>query len=175
MNYIYILLIDLESVLQNAIGEFLGSLTLAILIWFIGTKVFKYPRIDGKWNFIVLTQLTDYNDFKDMELTYDTYLFQAGDSIKGTGEKVHEKSIKNPNLDYKAGNRTRITVSGNIKRSFSLRKDNELIIHIIEKGEKRESTSIHNLKISKCGKKMKGIFYSSIANQSGEVNWEKVG
>lgn len=171
--YNYLKALFVSSIIQNAIGEFLGSLVLALLIYFLTRSFFKLPDISGRWKFIITTKSTDYNGYTDMELTYQVFIMQIESEIKGTGEKIHENSKDNPNKQYVGKDRSQIIISGNIKRSFSLKRKNYLIIHYTETNAERDSSTMHKLLVSNNNVLMNGNFYSTIANQSGTVVWTK--
>lgn len=104
-----------------------------------------------------------------MLLRYYVLIWQEGNQIKGTGEKIYEKS-NGQEKEYVAEKRSRIEISGYLtKKYFS--KD-LLVIHYDEKNEVRKSSTIHNLTI-KDSNQMDGFFVSTIANQQGNAGWSR--
>jgi hypothetical protein len=164
---------DWNQILYNITGEFFGGLFLALLIWLLSDWIFKYPDINGKWKFIIETKNTSFIPYENMKLTYVAFLFQEGNTVYGTGEKVLEESNKNLHLEFTGEHRTRIKISGNIKRYYRPFKKKKLILHYEELGEIRVSTTIHILDICNNNNQMDGKFYSSVADQDGLSSWIK--
>lgn len=159
----------LETVLLNTASTVLGGLILAWLFFHAREKWFALPSISGKWNFRSSTTKTSYKPFRNMELRFVAMLWCEGPRIKGTVEKVYENSSTREG-PYIGEDRTRGQVEGFIeKRYFS--KDN-ISLHIIEDGHRRESTHFQNLVIEKNGR-MTGSFASTAADSEGEVIWQR--
>jgi hypothetical protein len=79
--------------------------------------------------------------------------------VKGENEK-----------SYRGVHRTRSTVDGSVEKRY-LSKD-VINIHMIEKGETRESTTYFRLRCD-APKKCTGEWASTAADSSGSVTWEK--
>lgn len=104
-----------------------------------------------------------------MILGYESILFQRGNSVYGTVEKIYENSSEGER-EYIGKYRIQGKIDGHIDKKY-LGK-NQLTIQIIEEGEIRKSTWMHKLNIvSKCH--MEGTFESTAAKQSGSVSWRK--
>jgi hypothetical protein len=161
---------DWNQIFPNIMGNLIGGLFIILIIWLLSDYIFKIPNLKGKWRFTIIIKETKYTPFKDLKIIYDVYIYQIGNHIHGSGEKIKDIDINEEKREYVGKDRARLNVSGTTKRY--LWKNNEASIHIEEENEKRTSTSIHLLKIYKYN--MKGFFYSSIADQSGNVEWERI-
>ncbi|MCX6165998.1 MAG: hypothetical protein NTU73_14245 [Ignavibacteriae bacterium] len=161
---------DWNQIFPNIIGNFLGDLLIISLIWLLSDYIFKLPNLNGKWRFTINIKDTKFSTYKDLNIIYDVYIYQIGNQIYGTGEKIKDIDVNGKSREYIGKDRARIDINGTPKKY--LWKNNEAIIHIKEENEVRASTSIHLLKIYK--NNMKGYFYSSIADQSGNVEWERI-
>ena len=159
----------IETILLNITSTVLGGLVLTGLFFFAREKWFALPSISGKWNFRSSTAKTSYNPYKDMELSHVAMLWCEGPRIKGTVEKVYEKSSTGER-EYIGKNRTRGQVEGFIeKRYFS--KD-EVSLHITEDGHSRESSHFQKLVIE-TNDHMIGEFASTAADSGGEITWQR--
>ena len=153
-----------------SIGSTLFSgIVLAFIFFFFREKVFSLPNISGIWNIRSETKKTKYNPYQNMELRYVAMLCCGGSRIRGTIEKVYEKSSVDK-LSYIGENRTRGEIDGFVeKRYFS--KD-RVKLHIIEHGQNRDSTTFHDLIVERNGQ-MKGSFSSTAADSKGDVTWQR--
>ncbi len=115
------------------------------------------------------TKNTCYNPYKGMTLTYVAMLWRQGHIVQGTVEKTYENSSTGER-EFVGEFRTRGRVDGYIEKNY-FRKD-RLFLHIVEDGDVRESTHFHDLT---CQSKrlMSGTFFSTVADQDGEVVWKK--
>ncbi|MCD1631560.1 MULTISPECIES: hypothetical protein [Marinobacter] len=146
-----------------------GGAILALVIFIIKEIICPIPNINGRWYFQKTTLKTAYNPYKNMVLRYEVMLWVEGATVRGSAEKFYEDA-QNRTREYVGEHRTRAKVGGFIQKNY-LRKD-RVFIHIIENGESRESTTFHELKFN-TKKKMQGQFYSMVAKQSGEVQWQR--
>ena len=114
------------------------------------------------------TNKSAYSKFENMELRYTVILWCEGTKIYGTSEKTSENSSAGA-FDYVGPNRVRGEIGGVIlKRIFS--KD-KIKLHIVEHGEKRDSTIYYDLVIKKdC---MTGTLLSTAGDSKGTVNWQR--
>lgn len=159
----------LESLAIGIVSTVVGGLFLALFFFLVKEKLCPLPDIVGRWHFEVRTENTSYGPYQDMILSYVAMLWREGHLVHGTVEKVHEKSSRGE-LEYVGENRTRGAVSGYIDKNY-LGKD-RVFLHIIEAGERRDSTCIHELTFGPRGR-MVGIFASTVAEQNGAVLWTR--
>ncbi len=96
-------------------------------------------------------------------------LWREGNRVRGTAEKIYEKSSTGER-DYVGANRTRGVVDGYLEKNY-FAKD-RLYLHVVEDGHGRESTNFYDVVI-KSEKEMVGTFNSMVANQDGEVTWQR--
>lgn len=154
----------------NIVATVAGGLLLALIFFSLKEHFFSIPKLNGNWLFEIVTHKSDFSPYKDMLLRYYVLLWQEGNQIKGTGEKIYEKTKAYEPKEYVGKDRSRIEISGYLtKRYFS--KD-LIVIHYGEENEERKSSTIHNL-IFKDINKMDGYFVSTIANQQGKAIWTR--
>ena len=151
----------------NILSTVIGGLLLALIIFLLKETVFCLPKLNGNWIYETITSKSDYNPYKNMKLQYYVLLWQEGNQIKGTGEKIFEKT-ENQEIEYVAKDRARVEVNGFLTKKYFLKK--LIIIHLNEKNERRKSSTIHNLTIKNTNE-MIGNFVSTIANTQGTVSW----
>lgn len=155
--------------LYSFLATVLGGAFLAFLFFWVKEKVFPVPRVVGRWFFEVHTIDSTYNPYKGMKLRYIAMLWREGNRIEGTIEKIHEKSSTGER-DYDGRNRTRGEVKGFIEKNY-FSKD-RVVLHIVEDGHGRESTSLYELVVYS-DDKMEGTFSSMVASSSGTVTWQR--
>jgi len=163
--------IDLPYLLSqlsiNAAATILGGLLLALILFLLSDKLFSLPNLNGIWTFNVEIKQTSYNPYKNMTLTYIALIWQEGNKIYGSGEKVKEitgDTVRN----YTGNYRSKINIQGYVTKRY-IRKS-EIILHYNEIGEQRESSTINILKVIN-ESKMVGDYISTIANSSGISCW----
>ena len=132
-------------------------------------KLCPLPDIVGRWNFEMQTENTSYRPFQEMILGYVAMLWREGHVVHGTVEKIHEKSSTGER-EYVGKDRTRGEIRGYIDKNY-LGKD-RVFLHIIEAGERRDSTYFHELTFGSKGC-MIGTFASTVAEQDGAVLWRR--
>jgi len=160
-----------REIYPSLLATILGGLVLAIILFYVREKWFPLPDISGEWAFSTKTIETSYNPYKGMILTYKAILLCEGSSIAGTSEKICENSLAGEKF-YTGMDRIRGEISGSIEKKY-FSKD-RIRIHIIEHGEKRDSTCYHDLKIKK-QHSMTGQFHSTAADSKGNANWNRNG
>ncbi len=104
-----------------------------------------------------------------MILRYVAMLWRKGNIIKGTVEKIYEKSTTGERK-FIAKNRTRGEIEGYIEKNY-LTKD-RLFLHVIEDGHGRKSTHFYEITVQS-NEVMSGTFNSMVADQDGTVSWQK--
>ena len=153
----------------NIFSTVIGGSLLALILFLLKEKVFSLPNLNGNWIFETITNKSDYNSYNNMKLRYYVLLWQEGNQIKGTGEKIFEKT-ETQEIEYVGKNRARVVISGFLtKKYFST---DSIVIHFNEENEQRKSSTIHNLTIKNTNEMM-GNFVSTIANTQGTVSWIK--
>jgi hypothetical protein len=160
---------DMANFILSIFSTVLGGLLLALIFFLLKERVLRIPKLSGNWIFEKTTLRTGYNPYRNMVLRYYVLLWQEGNQIKGTGEKIYEKA-NGQKKEYTGKHRTQIEISGYLTKNY-LSKD-EIVIHYIEKGEERDSSTMHNLFI-KTPNQLEGRFISTIANQEGIVKWTR--
>ena len=153
----------------NITSTVIGGVILAFLFFLTREKLCPLPAVAGRWCFEMHTKNTSYMPYEGMTLKYVAILWREGNVIQGTAEKTYEKSSEGE-IEYVGKNRTRGRVNGYIEKNY-FSKD-RLFLHIVEHGEIRKSTQFHKL-ICISNKPMKGTFVSTVADQDGEVVWQK--
>ncbi len=159
----------MSDLLVQIAATLIGGLLLAFVFFLIKDKLFRIPALAGLWTFSAITEKTSYNPFKSMTLTYLVLLVQEGNRLIGTGEKIKEVSSSGTR-EYEGQNRTRIQITGFITQRFLSKS--ECVIHISEAGERRESSTMHTLKVTRKGPLI-GTYVSTVANQIGKVTWTR--
>jgi len=155
--------------LYSLLATVIGGGILAFLFFWIREKIFPIPKVTGRWFFEMHTINTVYKPYEDMTLRYIAMLWQAGNRIEGTVEKIYENSSTGER-EYVGKNRTRGVVEGYVEKNcFS--KD-RLVLHVVEDGHGRESTNFYDLVVYS-NDEMKGSFSSMVANQNGEACWQR--
>ena len=159
----------IKTFLLSIASTVFSGIVLAFIFFFFREKVFSLPNISGIWNIRSETNTTEYNPYQNLELRFVAMLCCGGSRISGTIEKVYEKSSTGK-ISYTGKNRTRGEIDGFVeKRYFS--KD-RVKLHIIEHGQKRDSTMYHELIVERNGQ-MKGSFSSTAADSKGDVTWQR--
>lgn len=154
----------LISFIINITSTITGGVLLAIIFFISKEKIFKYHDVSGKWYIEIKTKETAYDNYKDMILVYELFLWREGNQLYGTTEKSYENSkVRKQELTEKQ--RTRGKVNGVYEKNYL--SSDMVNIHIHEFGARRESSYFLKMKVKK--KLMKGTFISFIAKQKGEA------
>lgn len=160
---------NFNSFLSDTIATVLGGAVLTFLFFFAKEKLFPLPKIAGRWFFETRTVETAYKPFEGMLLRYVAMIWQEGPVIRGTVEKIYEKSSTGER-EYVGKNRTRGILEGSVEK-FYLSKD-QIRVHMVEEGFGRESSVLFDL-VSDKGSTMSGFFQSMAADQTGIVKWQR--
>lgn len=155
--------------LYSLLATLVGGFILAFLFFLIRERVFPPPKIAGRWFFETTTLHTAYNPYKDMRLRYMAMLWNEGNYIKGTVEKIYENSSTGERC-YEEKNRRRGFIDGCIVKNY-FSKD-RVDLHLVVNDHGRESTYFFDIVI-KSNSKMTGSFTSMVANQNGNVTWQR--
>ncbi len=161
--------LDYSQIFNDVIAALISGILLTFLFFFIKEKLFPIPNITGKWTLEIKIKKTNYKPYKDMILKYSIIIYNIEKNIKGSAEKIYEKSTKEEK-EYIGKKRTRAKIEGYIEKKY-FGKD-KIYLHIIEKGEERESTTFYEL-IYNSHIKLSGTFTSTIADQSGTAICKK--
>lgn len=146
----------------------ISGLVLAALLLLIRDKLFPPPDLNGLWQFTEQVERTTYNPYKEMKLTYISLVWLEGNTLLGTGEKIKTQT-PDKTQEHWGAERIRISIRGAVYRRY-FGKD-RIIVHFEERGEKRESSTIHELRREKDS--LVGRFTSTAANCSGRVVWTR--
>jgi len=117
-----------DSLLSGIGATVIGGLILAVFFFVLREYIFKIQDINGLWIFETCTNETTYNPYKNLKLTYLVLLWQEGNLIRGTGEKVQE-NVNGEIRTYTGKYRSAIDLSGYLTKNY-LRKDT-VVIHYI--------------------------------------------
>lgn len=159
----------IEGLVVNLIATIFSGLILAFLFFLAREKIFTLPNISGQWYIEMLTVKTAYRPYNKMKLRYVAMLWREGNHIQGTVEKIYEASTTGIR-QFTGKNRTRGELRGYVQKNY-LSKD-RVYLHVVEKGHGRESSHIYEIDVQS-EKKMVGTFTSMVADQSGEVIWQR--
>ena len=156
----------------NFFGTVLGGVFLATILFFLSERFFSLPTISGSWECQETTQECAHPPYAGMIVWYKITLIQNGLQISGSGEKDREVAA-NGSRNYKGSDRISIQISGSIEKFYT--KPDLIRIHWIENGENRQSSTIHQLKIS--GNKLQGDlvgnFHKTAGPTIGRSNWKR--
>lgn len=158
-----------NSFIPSFVATVLGGVVLTLLLFLVKEKLLPIVDISGRWYFTTTTVNTAYNPYRDMQLEYVAVIYREGNKIFGTTEKIYEISSTGER-EYIEEDRKRSTLEGSIERYYL--KKSKIVLHSLEREFSRESTSFHELLIQN-EEKMEGYFTSMIADQSGEVTWQR--
>ena len=117
-----------------------------------------------------MTTTSEYNPYTGMTVRFLVLLASNGNNIYGSAEKIYEVTADGTKREYEGKDRSIAKIVGHIEKKY-LSKD-RILIHISEQGEIRQSSTIHILG-SENFNNLLGRFYSTIANQQGEVSWTR--
>lgn len=155
--------------LYSVIATIIGGIVLAIFFFLTKEKIFPLPKVNGCWYFEIETKVTEYIPYRGMILRYVAVLWQEGPYIKGTLEKIYEKSSTGER-NYVGENRTRGVVSGYLEKNYL--SEDRVVLHVVEDGHGREYTNFYSL-VVQSNHGMTGEFSSTVAGQSGNAKWQR--
>ncbi len=155
---------------SNVGANVLGGIILAFLFFLAKERLCPLKNINGMWHFEMHTEHAGYNNYKGMRLKYVAILWLEGGRVHGTTEKYYENIPNEGERSYVGKGRVRGEIDGYYEKNY-LRRD-RLFLHIVEDGEKRESTHCHDL-IILSEKEICGNFRSTVAKQEGKVRWQR--
>jgi hypothetical protein len=157
------------ALMANVLATVIGGLLLALIFFLLSDFFFRLPALSGLWSFESETRSTSYNRYKGMKLTYLVLLWQEGNTIYGSGEKVRE-DVSGTVRSYTGAQRSRVEIRGHLTKRYITKS--EIVLHFHEYGEKRQSSTMQTLKILD-KTKMEGTYASTIANSCGITRWSR--
>ncbi len=155
-----------EDLLNSILGTIIGGLFLSLIYFLLYDLLYKVPNISGEWEFTEKTLKTAYNPYQNLEVKYLALIWNEGNRIYGSGEKIYEKNTKEE-INYEGDKRIVIDINGYLKKRYFWY--DEIVIHYSEEGRKRKSSTIHKIRLK--SKKLSGSFFKTAANSSGTVVW----
>jgi hypothetical protein len=148
------------------LGEFIGGGLLALLIVLARDWYRAPPSLSDAWTIVTKTTRARLTTFVGMELRFIAVVHHADASITGRAEKVMDKAVDQPERHYVGADRSRLSLSGTVRRGFF--RPHSVSLLIDEKGALRESATVYTLTIENHNKLI-GTFTSTISNSSGTV------
>ena len=120
----------------------------------------------GKWEFRTNIQESTHDEFIGLSVYFDVVLSQNNSGFFGSGEKIAEKSAMGKRYEFEKINRVRIEITGSVKNN--LFKDDQVIVHWVEHGRKRDTSTYLNLTVIDKDT-MQGSFASTAADSTGTI------
>ncbi len=160
---------NFDSLISSIIATVVGGGILAVLFFWVRERLFPLSDVSGTWYIEMRTINTAYKPYMGMVLRYVVMIWCEGNRIQGTVEKIYENSTTGER-EFVGENRTRGVAEGYLEKNY-FTKD-RLFLHVVENGHGRESTYFFDA-IIKSNKKMVGAFNSMVADQDGEVTWQR--
>jgi hypothetical protein len=153
---------------DNIIGTVIGGFVFTIILFVLREYVFTIPNCNGYWKLESKTTQSAYNPYVNLLIRYHVLLYQVGNKIKGSGEKIEEENAStNHRQKYTGANRVQLIIEGSLSKKYFSRSI--MTIHIIEQGS-RTSSSVYFLKYNFFRKNFNGNFFSTAADSSGSSN-----
>jgi hypothetical protein len=159
-----------DSFLSDILATVIGGSIFTFLLFVVKEWLFPFPNISGQWHFETHTISTAYNPFSGMVLRFVTMLWQEGEIVHGTFEKIYERSSTGER-SYVGKNRTRGSVEGCMQKNYLSR--DRVFLHLEEDGIQRSSTIVFDL-VKNTDTELSGLFYSTAGDQSGTVKWQRM-
>ena len=158
-----------KSFFSNVAATVVGGILLAVILFLAHEKFFPLPNIMGQWYFQIHTTESEHIPYNNMTLEYVAVLWQQGNRVQGTAEKIYEDSSSGK-IEYTGQHRTQSRINGYIKKNYF--GSDRAYLHMAEEGKRRESTTFYEVTVDS-NQKMKGTFNSTIAHQSGNTRWQR--
>ena len=150
-------------------GSLVTTLIAALILFSIKEFFNKASNYSGVFFTKSTVESTAYNPYKQMQTFHTLILFSNGHEVSGTSEKTGDIDSKR-SYEFEGAGKIRGVVSGSVERNYI--RSSVLNIHIVEQGEKRESTTYMSIKISRYNLRklpFSGKFYTTAANTKGRV------
>jgi hypothetical protein len=150
-----------------------GGVALSIIFFVLREHIFTMPNLVGVWECKQVIATTEYRPYAGMVLWYRIVLWQDNEKVFGTGEKDREDASTGVRA-YTGKGRIPIEITGKIEKRIT--GSDRICLHWKEDGERRISTTLHQLRISgsKTNGSLFGRFTSTAANSSGSASWTRV-
>jgi hypothetical protein len=148
-------------------SSLVGAVVVAVVFFLFSDFVFKPPNLNGKWLVATAVERTAYTSYEGMIVLFEIVLYQEGDRVSGTAEKLAEFANGSMRV-YEPAKRTRAEIAGAIDRNY-LTKD-RLNIHWVEHGDERVSSTFFEI-LRFDDSHMVGTFDSTAARSSGTAEW----
>ncbi len=161
----------MKSLLNPYVVNILSALTITFIFFIWNDYFHATSKLDDHWEVEYTVKESDYNKYKEMKIYANLYLFQIGNKVFRTGEKIAEQVKYKNKTFYNSKAIVRMNVDGVIKNNFI--KLDQLILHIVEKGKERTITSLIKLDIKKSNI-LRGSFFSSASNSRGNAVYRRV-
>lgn len=150
-------------------GSLVTTLLAALVLFSIKEFFNKASNYSGVFYTKSTVVSTAYNPYKQMQTFHTLILFSDGYQVSGTCEKTGDID-SNRSYEFEGAGKVRGVVSGSIERNYI--RNSVLNIHIVEQGNKRESTTFMSIKIRRYNLRklpFGGNFYTTAANTKGSV------
>ena len=157
---------------NQVVGAFVTTVSLSLGFMIFNDYVAPPPDLSGRWQFTVTYENTAYSKYEDLQVTYQVLLIQEGLQLSGSGEKLSERGPTQGITTYTGRDRINIELTGSVLRNYF--SPNTLVLHYKEKGADRESSTVHRL-LQYGQEAMCGCFWTTIADTSGSVWWQRGG
>jgi hypothetical protein len=156
----------MRDITKGVVITVVSTLLLGGITFLLEGYIFPFKDLTGEWEITTVVKTTSFNNYKDMELCHIVHLLQKDNSITGSGEKIREKLSNGDAKEYIGKERTKLRITGHYKKRFF--DEDEIILNVIEEGERRESRTTYSLTI-KSDDFIVGNFSSTAANSKGDV------
>jgi hypothetical protein len=150
-------------------GSLVTTLIAALILFSIKEFFNQASNYSGVFFTKSTVVSTAYNPYKHMQTFHTLILFSDGHEVSGTSEKTGDID-SNRSYEFEGAGKIRGVVSGSIERNYI--RSSVLNIHIVEQGQKRESTTYMSIKIRRYNFRklpFSGRFYTTAANTKGSV------
>lgn len=150
-----------------------GGIVLAAFFFLLKEQVFSLPSISGVWECKQITAKSASKAYVGMTVVYHIVLLQEKEKILGDGEKDHEDG-PNGVRSYSGKDRIHIDIKGRVEKFIT--KSDRIRIRWTEHGERRISSTIHDLRLSGSKKQgnLYGKFYSTAGKSGGTAIWRRI-
>lgn len=157
------------GLLSSNYGSLVVALVVAIVLFAVREVFNNAGNCSGIYHTMSTVDHTSFNPYQGMQLFHTLVLYSDGYVVSGTSEKTGDVDKVRSHELFGSG-KTRGEINGKVERNYLRRS--VMNLHIVEYGEKRESTTFMTIKIRrfKIGTSLEsGKFYSTAANSKGRV------
>lgn len=160
---------DFHSFWSDALATVLGGSVLTLLLFILREKVFPIPNMAGCWYIESSTSESAYRPYGGMSLKYQVMIWQDGQTIRGSSEKIYEHSSSKIG-SYDRTTRKHGRVEGYITHRY-LGKDRVQLL-VSETGSRITST-VFELEFTRDKSALTGSFSTTVASSSGTAIWSR--